>query len=733
MLINFCKILSLKNLHSNLGGQIATLLTLMMVVILVLIMVTINIGQTAMNATLLANAADSATLSLASNIASKANYLKNTLKESAGEFFSNSSRQACYPTGMLGAFTSLGGAGLGGLLGSLGGPLGFVIGAVTGGTVGGAVGGAIVQESGEGALQGALSGFITGAAMGGGVVAGGYLGSTLGLLAGASQAGLVMGVASGAGLASASSLYISSAQESMRKDAFTAAAKQLKGLPERLQLEQSAILQAFAQTVDDPNKIQDFWDSDFDGNRQEEVPVFQLWWRLRSAALKGRLDILLSTLDNFINGPLTNFKDFSQAQYTPPQGFLSREEIEGSDGAMVELARFLYPTAYKLSKLTTSQGIVPLWEPGPTRPELENWINSGCPNEGGCNRPPPPGYDEIDFTIDLLTQFVETANLVIDPDQNGVITPEEINQRRMQWEQWLGDFYDPEDSDDYYDKFETLINGDNEDFKGLSYWRFEISEQKRKLPECEFDPTGTITNLPCHQTLNNGFTLIGTIDQDLSQADDEFEIARDKIQNLIEQIELFQANVKNVYEILQNATANALPSMLSGLLTEILSSFMPDHELLNAAFSLIDFGTGEAGGVNPATYKWRDSRGEHSIRVKVLIPFAFPKIRSKETGNFLKGANCLVLKNYRGLVAVDITRYDPANIEIKPGRVTLGRWNLTSADKFSLRRASVAYYSDDWVGMVGKGQLLNLFGKFFEGLEEQIRRLREWFQEGGSS
>ena len=71
---------SLNNLRSKRSsGQIATLLILAMVVVLVMILVTVNLGQLSLTATTLSNAADSASLLLASQLATKSRVFWETL------------------------------------------------------------------------------------------------------------------------------------------------------------------------------------------------------------------------------------------------------------------------------------------------------------------------------------------------------------------------------------------------------------------------------------------------------------------------------------------------------------------------------------------------------------------------------------------------------------------------------------------------------------------------------
>ncbi len=109
------------------------------------------------------------------------------------------------------------------------------------------------------------------------------------------------------------------------------------------------------------------------------------------------------------------------------------------------------------------------------------------------------------------------------------------------------------------------------------------------------------------------------------------------------------------------------------------------------------------GGLNPATYPWADSRGDHSIAVEAS-GFKLPSTRNTSSGGLLKKKYCLELVDYRddsgANTWVKITRKDPSNKEIKSGNLALGMWNPYFDGKIT--KKSRAYYSFDGVGVVGK-------------------------------
>lgn len=156
------------------AGQMATLLILVTVMLLIFVLVTLNIGQIAINRTTLSNAADSASLYMASQLATKARQLYEGLGNQTSQ---------CQKTGFANIFLAIiiaivaivatiftfGGAAVGfvamlQLTVQTIGTTGLMVAGAVGGAIGGALGGAI---SGTGAGQGALLGASIGAAIGG--------------------------------------------------------------------------------------------------------------------------------------------------------------------------------------------------------------------------------------------------------------------------------------------------------------------------------------------------------------------------------------------------------------------------------------------------------------------------------------------------------------------------------------------------------------------------------------
>ncbi len=163
------EITSLKNLScARPSGQIATLLMLVMVGVLVMIMVTVNLGKVSNTATSLSNAADSAALYLASQLATKSTQLYQALdydteKCQKGGFLSLILAIVVAIIAIVVAFFVFGPAGVGFIQFLAQNMMTVMIAGAIGGAIGGAAGGAI---AGTGVLQGAIQGAMIGAAIG---------------------------------------------------------------------------------------------------------------------------------------------------------------------------------------------------------------------------------------------------------------------------------------------------------------------------------------------------------------------------------------------------------------------------------------------------------------------------------------------------------------------------------------------------------------------------------------
>ena len=746
---------SLNNLKKDrLSAQVATLLILVIAGILIFILAVANIGHISNYATNLSNAADAASLSLASQLGTKSFQFSASLMKSC-----HKADKCCQKTGLLsvllaiviaiiviiivivswGSAAPLGATFLGAAFTMLQTTAGAAF-MTAAAAVGGAVGGAI---AGTGALQGAIQGFMIGAALGsivslgaglagGGAVAGSGGTSvawdfsipsiglelapisitipagaaipsfvTSGVAAGvatigasslaiASVSGAITGAVAGVTLSAASSIYSAYAKDAMQDAAMADAVRKLNGLPEGTRYRESIFLQALSQTVDDPNKAVDTYDSDGDGDTAEEVPYFQIWWDNRIAFLKGEYAVSLEEAKEVVNAFIQLYPS-SSAKYsfqgavrtfeTASSTFkaaLSRLELESSDGSVVELLRALENAGYDVS----------FWESGPTYSAYKAWMESTDEDSEA-----PTGYDELDYVIGELDDFndeIDTLRSMISSNFDDLI---------YNWESWLTAFYDPESYNvsctdgvcsggDYYTIFQRMINGYSADSPpqvGLNGWVSGIENIRERLPVCtygtnRYDRDGnflgclTYTNStdcilsdpPCRW--HPADPTFGTIDKDF---DDEFQAVQDAINNFAAATEAFRQHSVDFY--------NALVAALD-----------PDMQRL-AGY----------GGSNPITYKWADSRGDHNVAV-TLGSFNIPRLIRKKYGNWLKGKKCIILVDHTQNVTVTIKRQDPANKEMG----ILGSWNPSFNG--IIQRKSTAQYrglagnNNGYVKLVGK-------------------------------
>ena len=103
------------------------------------------------------------------------------------------------------------------------------------------------------------------------------------------------------------------------------------------------------------------------------------------------------------------------------------------------------------------------------------------------------------------------------------------------------------------------------------------------------------------------------------------------------------------------------------------------------------------GNLNPISYTWRDSRGDHTMTIEVG-PFKMPTAKTEKRGNILKGKICLVLKEYKdnGSKAwVKVTRND---LDSAQQHMTWWRWNPFGGRLSKISRVS---YSFDHVDLAG--------------------------------
>lgn len=483
------RITSLSNLtKEKLRGQVATVLILIMVAVLIFIITTLNLGTVSVKTTQLANAADTASMQLASQLASHANYLVQQLGDT----------EVCVKGGLLSELLSI----LGSLVAALIPGVGWaLIPMIIGGAIGGAIGGGIEQGSLEGAALGALQGAGIGAAM----WTGGQIGAEIGLGAQGGAAatlsaeagltygvtGAVIGAAAGATLTAGATIYNASVKDKMNADAVAAIAKQLSGLPQYESMREQTFLTAFQLTVDDPNEEADMYDLDGDNDYGEMVSVFQNWWYTHIKDLKTSLAASSgeSRIEDFFEDDLIPFYSYVEESLKD----MDREGIEcsciysGSDAEVNEMARG--PIEQLFSSIYDCHYDI-FWMPGPAKEELLSWYTQDC---GTCT--PPAGFDAFDGVRMKYEDFLDYARGLLSPDECGVYhyDAEDLDNDHSTW---LGLLYDPNESGDFYDTLQLAAYG-SENEKGIQDWIEQIKTVRDQLPGCQlvYPSTGSSITL----------------------------------------------------------------------------------------------------------------------------------------------------------------------------------------------------------------------------------------------
>lgn len=665
------------------AGQAATLLILLTVILLIFAMVTLNVGQNAVMSTTIANAADAAALSLASNLGTTSRQI----------YSAQGGLEHCEATGWASSIFALVLAIIAVVAtiltaGALAPLLGVAVTALTStttlmavGAVAGAIGGAIGGAySGTGAGQGAVTGAAIGAAVGAGGA--GFIGAEAGVSA--TGATLYAGadyIALGA-LTLGSVAYNQNVTQKMTSEAISNFSAMMNKLSEADRLRESAFLLALTQLVDDPTVNQDnfyasgdYSDSDLDGNATEYVPDFQIWEFTRLRRLGTITDYVSGTLGPFMDGAMTQFKDFAKGT---AQDYLARQDYDWdadgnavsgpADGIVVKLLRGLeaggpsgtYPVSF--------------WDPGPTPDAMNTWLNTAC-TDTSC--PEAAGFDEVDGMADEFLEMATTMEAFLAQDRTAVYTS---------WEQMVSYFYDPGEVDgsgnctatnpvSYYcilGEFERML-GTDRDTRDPSAWMEEIdfiegdTDNPNNPPECILDVNGQATNYPCVNCPPPGGCGSGTID---AVPDDEFWAIPSVFDDMRYQISSFRSSIKNLYDTIYGVSTDVVP------------------ETEQCTFNK------SCGGTNPVKYEWTDVRGPHSVTVQVggtcvsgtaILP---PKTTPKKKGNWLKGKTCSVLTNYEdgGNCWLKVRRYDSPQ-----GMGALGTWNPFGGTATKAARLDYSY------------------------------------------
>lgn len=762
----FRRLISLTNLAraNNPRGQIATLMILFMVIVLSFVMATVNIGQVATTSTTLSNAADAAALQLASSLVTKARAISDGLYSECHDRFECCVETGlaagifalvlaviavfiCQPclafvAGMIGAVTAEGVILL----------AGYVATGAAAGMIGGAIGGAV---AGTGVVEGMVTGLAIGAAVGLGgagimgapvsapTVAGqgaasvvgssstslaglGYTAGSQGatymiggvastvapgaivpqgalLLAGTAAQTLGTGAAVLGALSTASKLGSDAINDQNWKDLYREMSNDVNKLKERDRYRENAFITALSLVVDDPNKSQDTYDINRNGDTAELVSDFFIWLHRRHEKFNSLRQQETPRVRYFLNGPARNFRNFAEKTYTGTNssyyngttysrrhnpGMLEKLEYEwyldsqdntykvraGTDGSVVTLLRGFWNNGTRFT--IDDNGPKTAWEPGPVLAEYDAWVHTEC-GAGPCPAA-PAGMDYIDGLADKFRDMVFFIDSLRSDMESAALT----------WENWIWMFYneeDPNDTGTYYGKLKKsleMLQSIRQQILGirdsapLCMWGYYEDPANRRLqnvdpaipcldcpapvPPATRPPAcrrSCYTNFPCR--FSPAATSGHTVDADKYN---EFAPALRDLNQLIDrQIPNFMAAIVDL-----NSRLNAMA---------MTGSAMDNY-----------------GGLNPLKYEWVDTAGRHKVIVQAG-PFRVPRLRTEDHGNFISGETCNELVDYRdrGNCWIRVTRDDAS-----PNVGLLGRWNPFRRPIAKRSRAEYGYRDHKW-------------------------------------
>ncbi|MFH1691002.1 MAG: Tad domain-containing protein [Candidatus Omnitrophota bacterium] len=709
------RLTSFRNLWKvgNPRGQIATLLIMLTVVLLIFVMVTMNIGETSLMSTRIANATDAATLSLASQLSTKARQLAHGLKNSEAK--DTSYTKACNPSGAAAIIIAIVciivaivifvvTCGSGAIASA---KLVFLAMCILAGAVGGAIGGAY---AGTGAWQGAFQGACIGAAIGSicialpttttatgvseGVVGAGDTlvfseGATIGTAegamavpAGATLTGVgggaaVMSVPMSGGLMLQGALCLASAgynqhvQEKVAEKQIDLFVEMMANMNEKDRMRESAFMTALSQVVDDPNMSADAVDSNLNTNTSELVSNFQIW-------VFNRLNYF-GTLVGDVITPINGFFDMTRFYqslfFQLCDGRDTWEEIEGGTffshhPGTLETEDYRYHVVCE--DILGPFGIV-------LRTECHEEIIENAGNDGSIAKLARglenAGYDlsfwEPGPTLAALQASAESCGedscegpAGFDPVDGLREELREVrewlieldktdkNDRAETWGGWLDFFVDLGDSRVAPESIYFTLE---KYIAEMKKWRAETLAVVKTLPECVQDPNDedAVLSFPCRYGENSCTVTKKRVD------------AFDQFYGDVLELEWTLGDV------------NGLNSLIRNLYNSIYSA--PVGNGLNVA---------DLGGMNPAQYEWNDTRGHHIVKVGTGN-FKVPHLKKTKYGNWFKGKKCMELRDYsdngsRCWVKVE-------RIDEKHDLGVLGFWNPFAKGITKIARAAYSY------------------------------------------
>lgn len=470
--MNFLRrIASLNNLkNANPKSQVATILILVIVAVLVFILTMVNTGGISSEVMLVANAADAASLSMASQLASYANLLVDELGDT----------EQCVKGGLLPVVLAIiGTIILNIIIPGGGGFLGMSLWqSVLGGFIGGAIGGGIVQGNLKGAIMGGLQGAAIGAAIFGGVQAGASLvnGSAFLEVAGCgvelAMTPTITAVAvAGGALSAGAALYNAAVRERQLGDYYKSLANQMSGLPKYESLRETTFYDALSRCVDDSNEVVDSRDLDGDGDTTDMLSAFAYWWDDHIRQVKAGVSDGAGVIEDFIEADFIPFYE-GALEFLK---YMDRQEIEcgctGAESELLQLVRALEACNYPIN----------FFEPGPTASELLSYYS--CTSPIFCGGSIPPGFDSLDKVRMELEEFIDWARELLkeDPDCGYLYEPAELDDDH----DWIDKLYRPGSSSrDFYEILDMIAHGQDQ-VRGIEDWAGDINTVFNQLPGCQ--------------------------------------------------------------------------------------------------------------------------------------------------------------------------------------------------------------------------------------------------------
>ncbi len=713
MLRNFYQNTSLRNIfNSHPSGQITTLLVLIMVIMLIFVLVTVNMGRVSLQATYLANAADSAGLALASQLGTKAQQLYKAMGK-----IEDCKRVSWLPMifaiigAVIAVIVTFGGAAttLPALFAACAANLGnmaITIGvAALGGTIGGMAGAAAGGTSiREGAVTGLAVGIAVGCAFiaagsmvtitspgasvnagssakvltaGGKTVAGNLLidseiGYTCAVVTSTGQ--IVSGVVVSAvadtlltaslglaavGIAAGNKLYEYNKQVQATEDFYSDLQKNLAGMGEYERFREGTFFAALIQVVDDPRSTSYDKEVDCDGDGKRDIG-----------------DPLDTDGDGDLGEeiPCFQYSWYKRTEEIRMNFSELRDRIElFFSTTMKDFSDFVISQIYNGGPLDRQAYVTP-GDPAHADGTLVTWAKALEEKNAGLY----PGNKNINVTffksgdaddvvgisenyngtsweefyyddIDaVVKELVGIANY-----GNGLYAGLSLEQLANSWEDWIEVFDDNDDTNkgDFYDELLIFLNG-GPDFLGIGHWPDEMQKIRvEKLLPCLIGSCADPSREICNPACRLGDLagkIPGSIDYD---QEDEFTPARDVVNEVYDKIFEFRNDTRTFRKDLDRIAGKDVT--------------VPDF----------------------VTYKWHDERGDHAITVETH--FQVPRIKkykkNESWGGLVKDVCVGIVPQY-DTPTVSINRqYSDINRQIG----ILGKWNPFRG---TIKKACKAYW-----------------------------------------